>query len=149
MGSMIIMSRFLHLLFIKPIHLPIQKKKKKENMNNEWFVDSQKKKRSLTPLVSTKRSTNAPAKPALEAVFQFSSIKKGQNDRRLTRSLWPFHDSGVCRSSHNGHYTLSQPSKKKKHHLTSAHKTRTGRREGGKTFSPHKKQQPQSTHAKA
>ena len=51
MGSMIIMSRFLHLLFIIPIHLPIQKKK--ENMINEWFVDSQKK-RSLTPLVSTK-----------------------------------------------------------------------------------------------
>jgi len=45
MGSMIIMSRFLHLLFIKPIHLPIQKKKKKENMINEWFVDSQKKKK--------------------------------------------------------------------------------------------------------
>jgi len=44
--------------------------------------------------------------------FQFSSIKKGQNARRLTRSLWPFHDSGVCHSSHNGHYTLSQPSKK-------------------------------------
>jgi len=78
--------------------------------------------------------------------FQFSSIKKGQNDRRLTRSLWPFHDSGVCHSSHNGHYTLSQPSKKTSSHISPQNKDR---QEGGKTFSPHKKQQPQSTHAKA
>ena len=39
MGSMIIMSRFLHLLFIIPIHLPIQKKRKKKtwSMNGSLY----------------------------------------------------------------------------------------------------------------
>jgi len=117
-------------------------------MINEWFVDSQKKKKGHSRLWF--QPSDQRTHPRNQHLKRFFNSLQSKKDRTIGDSQDLF---GLFMTL--GFAVLltmviirfrSLQKKKTSSHISPQNKDR---QEGGKTFSPHKKQQPQSTHAKA